>query len=244
VGQPTKAKADISEEPYDPRFDRLYRLYLYATVLGVVGGIVGVTFLVIQTIATKTAAEAARDSADAAIKSEKISRLAMIAGGRAYVHHQGFKVASHYDEKKGQIFWRIISVWVNSGNTPARNLEVYTGFELRDSVLPDDFPFSVPSDIQGIPMTLAPKGVVGGIGCDIFGRDILALKEGKKHLYIWGVCKYRDVFPDTGAHVTRFCSVGGTVMGDPINHWSESNKVEIGFATYHKHNCADDDCNN
>lgn len=234
----------LQQQPYDPHADYLYRLYLGATVVGVVGGLIGIAILIIQTVATRRAAIAARDNADAATASGEISRLAMIAGNRAYVHHQEIKMISHYDENKGQIFWRITPRWINSGNTPARNLEIYTSYELGDSLLPDDFPFIIPSDIKRLPMNLAPKGLIGGMSKDIPGREVLAIKEGRKHLYIWGVARYHDVFPNTSPHVTKFCTFSGSVVGDPLVHWSDSNKVEITFMTHNRHNCTDDDCEN
>lgn len=70
-----------------------------------------------------------------------------------------------------------------------------------------------------------------------------AVKEGKKHLYIWGIAKYRDVFPATLEHITRFCVFAANIAGDPLKPWEEkTNPVDIVFANYDRHNCADDDC--
>ena len=71
----------------------------------------------------------------------------------------------------------------------------------------------------------------------------MAVKEGRKFLYIWGTARYRDVFPDTPNRVTKFCVFADAVMGDPMSEWnSDTNQVEIRFINYRQHNCADEDC--
>jgi hypothetical protein len=250
-------KVDVVTPATRPLDTPLFPVYLWITATGVAVNAL-IWFLIfwqtklsrhlirVNLIAAKAAVRSARatkKAADAASASGEISRLAMIAGERAYVYHDGFSLISHLDKKKGEVFWRITPRWVNSGNTPARNLEVYSGCELRDSPLPDDFPFAVPLDLKEIRATIRPKGETGGIHSDIFGKDIAAVGAGRKFLYFWGVAKYRDVFPGTPLRITKYCTFSANVMGDPLKPFDDpSNNVGMGFITYHKHNCADEDC--
>jgi hypothetical protein len=59
------------------------------------------------------------------------------------------------------------------------------------------------------------------------------------------VAKYRDVFSETEEHVTKFCAHVRRITGDPLQAYHEdTNIVELVFANYHRHNCADEDCEN
>jgi hypothetical protein len=90
---------------------------------------------------------------------------------------------------------------------------------------------------------IAPKGVVESEARDFLGDDLVAVKEGKKHLYVWGIAKYRDVFPGTVGHVTKFCVVATNLAGNPLEPWDgKTNPFDIAFATFYRHNCADEDC--
>ncbi len=91
---------------------------------------------------------------------------------------------------------------------------------------------------------IPPGGLLSSASRDFWGTDLAAVKEGNKHLYIWGTARYRDIFPDTPERITRFCVVATNVTGDPTAPWDDNNnKMEITFSTYHEHNCADEECN-
>jgi hypothetical protein len=86
-----------------------------------------------------------------------------------------------------------------------------------------------------IPSTIPPKGEIESNHFDISGSDLIDIRDGKKYFYIWGVARYRDVFPATIEHVTKFCVVASGVTGDPKKAFdSNTNPVEI--------LCADEDC--
>ncbi len=182
-------------------------------------------------------------SADAARKGAEISELAMIAGNRAYVHYNSFRWISHFDRKNNWYFWRLHPRWINSGNTPTRGLEVRVAYELRDAPLPETFDFRFPESLQVTPTTIYPSGMIESMPRDITGEELVAIRDGKKHFYVWGVARYHDVFPGTPRHVTKFCCSIGNVTGNPREGYDvNSNAVEITFPFYHRHNCADDDC--
>jgi hypothetical protein len=191
----------------------------------------------------RVAAEAARDGAKAARDSADTARLSMIASERAYVHHDGCKYISHPDRNTGKIFWRIRPRWKNSGNTPTRNLWIFTQYELRDTELPENFPFEIERSFDPRPTLIGPEGCIEGAAFNIFGEDVLAVSKQQKHFYVWGVAHYRDVFPGTPERVTKFCYFVRGTAGDPLSAYdAKTNLVELFFTAYHRHNCADEDC--
>jgi len=120
---------------------------------------------------------------------------------------------------------------------------MFTYYELRDAELPPVYPFSPDQTTTPGPATIPPHGTIESFYYDVAGEDLVAISERRKHLYVWGTAYYRDVFPGTSEHITKFCVYARTITGDPTKVWNrEANPVEIMFATYHQHNCADEDC--
>jgi hypothetical protein len=188
---------------------------------------------------TKTQADNTGKLADAATDSAKTAKISMIASGRAYVHYIGPRWISHLDPQ-GHIFWRIRPQWINVGNTPTRDLRIYTQHALRDDKLPLDFTF-IPEKYG--PAAIFSKGMIESSLFDIHGSDLAAISKSKKHLYIWGIAIYRDVFPGTPEHVTKFFVKAGNISGNPLLPWDEKrNPFEIMFMTEPQHNCTDEDC--
>jgi hypothetical protein len=198
----------------------------------------------------KIAAEAARDGAQAATdgakasrESAEIARLTMISQDRAYIHHQSYRWISHFNSGTNKYFWRIHPIWINSGNTPPRNLFLFVQYEYGNTPLPKDFGFDVPVDVERTPSTIAPKGTIESSYYDITGDDLIGVRDGEMFLYVWGIARYRDVFPETASRITKFCHFVRTVTGDPLKGWhAETNPVEIVFGHYHQNNCTDEDC--
>jgi hypothetical protein len=189
-----------------------------------------------------TSARAARDGAHAARDSADVSKLAMTAGQRAYVHYHGCRWISHVSTVDGSIFWRIRPCWTNAGNTPARKTKVYAHYELLDAPLPDDYPFQ-PDSVTAVEGMIAAKGLIESGPRDIAGTDLLDVAEGRKHLYIWGTITYRDVFPDTPERITKFCVFASNITGDPKLAWdATTNQFDMAFMGYARHNCMDEDC--
>jgi hypothetical protein len=189
-----------------------------------------------------TAANAAKDGAHAARDSADVSKLAMIAGERAYVHYSGCRWISHISRIDGSVFWRIRPLWINAGNTPARKMRVYVHYELLDHVLPPDYPFR-PDEVPIHEGMIAAKGLIESSPRDIFGHELRDVIDGKKFLYIWGVIRYSDVFPGTPERITKFCVFATNITGDPMVEWNEAtNKFDMAFLGYDRNNCIDEDC--
>lgn len=187
--------------------------------------------------------EVARSAAAAASENVDISRLSMVASDRAYVHYAGCRWISHRDVNDGTFFWSIRPQWTNSGNTPTREAHVHIRYELLDERLPADYDFAPNDQAVQTPATLPPKATIFSAHYNIKGEDLVAIREGRKHFYVWGIAHYRDVFPGTPNRITKFCSYAGRIAGNPLEGWDDkSNPVEILFLTYHRHNCSDEEC--
>jgi hypothetical protein len=192
--------------------------------------------------AAKEAADAAREGAKAARDSADIAKLAMTASERAYVHFNGLRWISHRNLSDGSVFWRLRPQWINSGNTPTRHLRCYIHYEIRGNELPIDYPFT-PEPHPEIPTLIAPNGIIESAHRDITGADLVAIRERTKHLYVWGIARYRDVFPGTPERITKFCVSIDAIMGNPLEEWNEkTNNVDLRFVNYPRHNCTDEDC--
>lgn len=159
--------------------------------------------------------------------------------------------------------WQVNPVLVNSGNSPTRGAREISVIGFRNtpghntSKIPL-FPSSVvypdvPTDPQDdwdlqnkdSPQIVsrlvmgphAKQEVEGGrlvIGYDgIGGFD--SIVDGKDHAWVYGMVRYKDVFPDAREHVTKFCYAIGAVH-TPDGH----NKAVTRLCRHW--NCADDEC--
>lgn len=182
-----------------------------------------------------------RRATEAATEATQIAETGMIAGNRAYVHFSGCRYISH-TAKDGQIFWRVRPLWRNHGNTPTRDLRVYVGYYLENMPIPDDYDFSPKIPGEWPKAIIPPHDTIVSYTYDVWGRDLAAVLRGEMHFYVWGIAYYRDVYPGTEEHVTKFCLRAANISGDPEKFWDANLPVEIMFTSGHWHNCADEDC--
>ena len=183
-------------------------------------------------------------------RATDIARDAMIAGERAFVF--AVQIFSEYYPIPNTTLhsWRLRPQWQNSGDTPTRNMTIYTSGELRDTQLPIGFNFNYPTDNSGTGL-LPPKVTLSGGPFPIFPnpaittQDILEIQEGRKFLYLWGWARYHDVFPNTPQHITRFCWMV-TPNGNPMEFvpYSQEREKQLIFQSIHHRegNCADEEC--
>jgi hypothetical protein len=137
------AYAQSSQKSADDRIVN-YTLWLmiFTGVLAVVSA-VQIGFLI-------RADKTARISAEAAKKSVDISEASMIAGARAFVSTAELVPTWEHDKTTGRYSWRFRPTWKNSGNTPTKNLKLYSACELRNTPLPQGFDFDQTITAPGV----------------------------------------------------------------------------------------------
>jgi hypothetical protein len=180
------------------------------------------------TEATEISAQAARDSAD-------ISTEALHSAERAFI-------SSSYNQGQDGKFWRITIRWDNTGVTPTQDMSTHVSFgKIRNTPLPIGFNFR---DVwkgyaRFFPTRITVPAKGQGDGGEVRIPLALVTKQFPFYYYIWGWAKYRDVFPKTPEHITRFCSV---FTSNPV----AENTVDIHAASMDdacaNYNCTDDQC--
>jgi hypothetical protein len=184
-------------------------------------------------------------AANAANKSAEIAERALIAGQRAFISAYFESVANKNLETGQIIAWSFNPLWQNAGDTPTREMQNHISIKVFDGSVPNDWDFpdmwpanTAAEDRAPTPLGAAPKGNVRGQSVGGFSieqmREIIA---GKKSILMWGWATYRDVFPNTALHVTRF-AVRIIVGGDP----TDAAKISFSFQFVRKYNCSDEEC--
>jgi hypothetical protein len=161
----------------------------------------------------------------------------LVAVQRAFVFPKGVESTVHIVDAATNktTEWHLWIPWENSGLTPTKALEIHVNWLSQKHPLPKgyDFPDLDPKNTLYV---LGPKATTSCGPLKIPAQDLVGVKKGTHHLYIWGRATYRDVFKQTITHVTKFCWKITDVLGDPT-----SDKVVIHFAAHDEHNCADED---
>lgn len=183
------------------------------------------------------------------IRADKSQRDALVADQRAFVFASGFtamwQVDPGGDPMKSVV--RFHPIWRNSGRSQTRRLRIITNGEVRDAKEP------IPMDVEPtVDFSKAGTGLLGpqtekfGGAFPLAGMDIGTVKDildGKVLFYIWGECRYFDIFDAEREHRTKFCWVI-TVGGNPliINPATNLPDVRWGNLTHGRGNCADEEC--
>ena len=174
----------------------------------------------------------------------KVSRRqaqSMVLADRAFVSIKGFKYLSHKDPT-GKVFWSIHPVLENSGNTPTKTAFINVTYRVRADALPPEFDFP-DHDSKRVPTLIAPHTSVVAVEGTVSGDELVEVQKRMKHLYIWGWAEYRDIFPSSKMHITRFCYEVTNIRGNPAQAFESShNAVEMTFSVHETNNCMDDGC--
>jgi hypothetical protein len=178
----------------------------------------------------------------------KLTKETLIADKRAFVFAAGIK--PEWQLKNGYLHWTIRPVWQNTGDTPTRNLRICSDSELRDDVAPADYCFETklsagtgmlgPKAFNfGGAVPLAPKPILSP-------EDLVGIRDGKKHFYMFGWAKYFDVFPNTFEHETRFSwqvfVVGDPWKLEPDDQGGYRSHIAFSYINLRTGNCADEEC--
>jgi hypothetical protein len=153
-------------------------------------------------------------------RQARLTREAFVADKRAFVFATGFNQVWEQDKATNLYVWRLRPVLRNSGATPTKDMEMYVACEIRNSQLPTGYAFT--PQAQNIAKGMMPPmfELQGGIapqypGAAITPQDIIDSQAGRKFIYLWGWISYRDIFPETERHITRYCWLI-TAIGDPL----------------------------
>ena len=181
----------------------------------------------------------------------RVTKEALIADKRAFVFPKDILPEWSQDPTTGQYVWRFRPQWENSGDTPTKNMRLYSACELRTTLLPNGFDFdqviSPPGTGLCPPKTFKLGGAAPLLSLPaITPQDILDIQAQRKYLYVWGWVRYFDVFPGTPEHITRFC---WQILprGNPLTFTPGQLPANVGslsFPSIHhiEGNCADEEC--
>ena len=146
-------------------------------------------------------------------QANETNQNSLVATGRAYVMFRGLNLAGALtSDDPTQSRFRINPVWENVGNTPTRDMQLYTNPAKPVRMILDMTMPKTPDISQGL---LGPHATGMGGSSYVSGADLLAIRDGKLRLYVWGWTRYHDVFAGTPQRETRFCLIVNAVQGDP-----------------------------
>jgi hypothetical protein len=180
----------------------------------------------------------------------KLTQETLVADHRAFIAAKDVFGLWERNTGTGEYCWRFRPIWENTGNTPTSQLLHYTEVELLDSELPRGFDFTTTTHSPGVGLFTPRSTTLGGLAPNfprsaITPADIIDIKAGRKHLYLWGWASYKDIFPHTKEHITRFCWIV-LFTGDPTKFTEGQNinvpgSLRVSTIHHFEGNGADDD---
>ena len=126
---------------------------------------------------------------------------------RAYVFMENTVTESIINPQTQEVVGcNIVVHWKNSGQTPARTVQVRTVTLITDQPLPDTKQFVAEGpNPEPIPFSMGP-GVTNTSAAAPFPITQLNSALEGNHIYFWGWAEYDDIFfPHTPRHRTDFC---------------------------------------
>ncbi len=182
-------------------------------------------------------------------KASVASNQAFIATQRAYISPSvSFSFVPTATDPNRLESLMVIPVWTNSGDTPTREFISHGSDEWRSSDLPVDFKF--PDRWSGNAPHINTRAVIGPKASATSYITTITLPvleliaDGKMRLFAYGWAKYKDIFPGTKQHISRYCFEvkvnrvsGGPAVGREIFGPTTSPCVNTNS------NCTDEECN-
>ncbi len=172
--------------------------------------------------------------------ANKIAMDSLIGVQRAFVFPALVTSAGETPAGQKPNFITLQVKWENSGSTPTKGMTTHYSYEPS---------ISSPKDLyidkwDGRPHKqtsgyVAPKGFSYSEPINLAFPLVESWAHSRTRVYMWGWIRYRDVFPNTPIHVTRYCwYVNLSVIPGPnntSNFISDAHNCEKG-------NCADEEC--
>lgn len=215
---PPPAQFDAERSARDSRSSLNEQLVVYAALLVAVG-----TFLVIafgvQAFYLALGLRLMRRAADLAERNA-------VASHRAYIY-----VGNLTWQADGNVV-EISPIWVNSGATPTRRLQISTGWKASHGELRPEIDINYAQPPESLFLGPAAKAEFGTVVVPM--RDIQAAIEERLQIYVWGRAVYEDMFEGAKPHFFEFChrvEVTGEAPG----------KIKLRFRQFGRANGSDED---
>lgn len=169
------------------------------------------------------------------------SRDALVSVQRAFIFATGLDAARILDPndptKIGSMEFSI--TWENNGTTPTRQMATYFNWITTAATLSENFSYPDVGNAVPTPLALGPKSVAHTTAIQLPAADISRIIAHQEHFYIWGWARYRDIFPHTKEHITRFCVEVTGFQGNPLSMTETSRPAMVNCPN---NNCYDDEC--
>jgi hypothetical protein len=137
-------------------------------------------------------------------------------------------------------------VYVNSGNTPTRNLSIEIACIPKESINPVPFDFSDPALSSRGEMLVPPHGRVVQGGCPIAEDQMAAYAHGASNLFLVARATYGDVSDPHPHHRTEYCAIFHGLVANPLVQGASAPSVRyvpnVNLQICNQHNCADEEC--
>lgn len=130
---------------------------------------------------------------------------------RPYVGGNGTQYIAAVKQEKGKpdtFLGAIINTaWKNFGATPGKGLEAWVSAKGYQGDVEPDFskPFNEVKDLSAT--DIGPGGIFASGSVSVSAQDIQNANSGHGRVFIWGEATYRDSFPNSPIHTSRFCLV-------------------------------------
>jgi hypothetical protein len=177
-------------------------------------------------------------------RSADIAKAALTEIERAFISVQ-FDMGQMVNRARGRTEqWVVVPKWKNAGSTPAKNMFTHSSSNSFPGKLPDDFTFP---DIMPQGQSehersfVAPQDEIITDGITFTSEELLAVKDGKIRIYIWGWAEYDDVFEGSPPHRTEFCNEI-VLSDDPFKIYENGARFPVSLKIYPKHIGADEGC--
>lgn len=226
VGQSTPSNEQHkASEPTNPWIDWLASNGPADYALLVVGALTA--WAAIRSLkAIETQVEAAIGATNAAKRSADIADLSLKTIQRPFVAVRGWSppqwrcnIGPHGNLV--DIVYPISPVLMNSGVTPTHQATLVVNCLFSESKLPKGFVFTYRDTPK--PVVIGPKAELRSASLALPAEQLKRVQSRSGEFYVWGEVAYRDQFPDTPIHYSRFCYKVTEVVGDPLNPKTPTN---------------------
>lgn len=182
-----------------------------------------------------------RQANRAATEAVAITRTMGIAEHRPYVDLEVRPPISHWSiDDPSIIFWRLMVVINNSGNTPAHRLRMRSCWRLTDM----DQGYEFPEGVAEVHHDIRGGQSVGVLEIKILASDLAQVQRLEKQLVIWADISYETDLDKSVVYRTKSCIKVRDIAGDPGVYFDPEVPVSIKWENVPEQTCYDNECVN